>query len=195
MQSIDSPNNMLEISDFPLLKSVLKNLQQRFPQHLDKPIIIVLASQQQLFLIINNKISQNYKISTAAAGLGNNKDSFKTPLGVHEVSEKFGDNAEFGTIFKARKNTFKQAEILTEPHQHSLTDNITSRILWLNGLEKGINQGAGVDTHERFIYIHGTDEEGRLGSPVSHGCIRMGNHDVIELYSKVNIGTLVAITP
>ncbi len=193
MKTIGSPKEALKISNFPLLKTVIKDIQQRFPQYLNKPIVIISASKQKLFLISKNKITQNYIISTAAAGLGSKNNSFKTPLGIHKISEKFGDNAELGTIFKARTNTFTQAEILTEPHQHSLTDNITSRILWLSGLEKGINQGSGVDTHERFIYIHGTDEEGRLGTPVSHGCIRMANHDIVELFNQVKCGTLVNI--
>jgi lipoprotein-anchoring transpeptidase ErfK/SrfK len=75
----------------------------------------------------------------------------------------------------------------------SKTDDITTRILWLEGLEIGTNKGEGIDSFNRYIYIHGTSEEGRLGTLASHGCIRMKNKDVIDLYSKVAIGTLVLI--
>ena len=176
-----------------VIKPILKDLQQRFPAYLGKPVIIILVRQQRLLLLDNNKIIQRYKISTAAAGVGNTKGSYQTPLGVHKISEKIGEHAEPGTIFIGRKNTRKVAKILSEPQQLSPGDNITSRILWLSGLEAGINQGADVDTHERYIYIHGTDEEGRLGMPVSHGCIRMANLDIIELFSRVEPGTLVTI--
>ncbi len=175
------------------LLKIIYNLKQRFPQKLSKPFIIILASEQLLLLIDKNIILQRFVISTAKAGLGNKKNSYQTPLGAHEVRELFGEDAELGTLFKARINTHKFANILTKPHQHSSEDNITSRILWLSGLEAGVNLGGEVDTHERFIYIHGTDEEGLLGKPVSHGCIRMGNLDIIKLFSKVEIGTLVNI--
>ena len=75
----------------------------------------------------------------------------------------------------------------------SETDDITTRILWLEGLEEGINKGRGIDSFKRYIYIHGTSEEGLLGTPSSHGCIRMGNKDVIELYNIIEVGTLVLI--
>ncbi|MGB1307087.1 MAG: L,D-transpeptidase family protein, partial [Flavobacteriales bacterium] len=75
----------------------------------------------------------------------------------------------------------------------SKTDDITSRILWLSGMEKDINKGGNVDSYNRYIYIHGTSEEGKIGTPASHGCIRMLNTDVIELYAKIKIGTKVLI--
>ena len=75
----------------------------------------------------------------------------------------------------------------------SKTDDVTSRVLWLEGLENGVNKGNNIDSFKRYIYIHGTSEEGRLGEPASHGCIRMKNKEVIELYKKIKIGTLVLI--
>ena len=75
----------------------------------------------------------------------------------------------------------------------SKTDDVTSRILWLDGQEQGYNKGGNVDSYTRYIYIHGTSEEGRLGTPSSHGCIRMKNKDIIELYDKIKLGTLVLI--
>jgi len=99
-----------------------------------------------------------------------------------------------GAIFKARQNTGRIAQILTGADERSTADNVTTRILWLDGLEPGVNKGGNVDSYERYIYIHGTDEEGRLGNPASHGCIRMRNADVIDLFNRVDEDTLVVIT-
>ena len=84
------------------------------------------------------------------------------------------------------------ATIYTDTRR-SPTDDITSRILWLEGLEEGINKGEGIDSFKRYIYIHGTSEEGRLGMPASHGCIRMKNKEVIDLFKLIEVGTLVLI--
>ncbi len=112
---------------------------------------------------------------------------------MHIVKKKYGANAKIGTIFKARANTGRIAKILTEVGKRSNADNVTTRILWLSGLEKGKNKGGNVDSYRRYIYIHGTDEEGRLGAPASHGCIRMNNQDVINFYQNIPVGTLVVI--
>ena len=96
------------------------------------------------------------------------------------------------TIFVARNNTGKVANIIKSPI-NTESDHVTSRILWLNGLESGINNGSGVDSYSRYIYIHGTHEEGLIGQKASHGCIRMFNNDVISLYDYVKEGTKVYI--
>ena len=111
---------------------------------------------------------------------------------MHEIKEKIGDKAPINTIFTARENTNKIAEIQINPNDTEY-DFVTSRILWLDGLENGINRGAGVDSYSRYIYIHGTHEEGLIGQKASHGCIRMFNNDVIELYDMVSEGTKVQI--
>ncbi len=175
------------------LKDTLNDLKTRFPKSSTDPLIIISISEQKLALLENKQVKKTYIISSAKEGIGNLSGSYKTPLGAHTISQKIGENAKLGTIFKARIDTHKIAKIFTEPNQESDTDNITSRILWLNGLEEGVNKGGDVDSHKRFIYIHGTDEEGRLGTPVSHGCIRMGNLDIAELFGLVSVGTLVAI--
>lgn len=180
-------------TDIKAFQSVLHDLRQRFSKASLDNLIIVCASEQRLYLINNDSVISSYRISTAKAGLGNLSGSFKTPLGVHIIEEKIGKDADLGTIFRARKNTQLIAKILKDPKQKSETDNITTRILWLKGLEKGINSGAGIDSYKRYIYIHGTDEEGQLGKPVSHGCIRMGNYEVIELFDQVDTGTIVYI--
>lgn len=174
-------------------KPVLDDLRQRFPSYPEFPVIVISASDQKLYFINKNQPVRDFIISTAEAGLGSLSGSNKTPLGVHRVARKFGDNAPAGTIFKARQNTGRIAPILTEPGARSNADNVTTRILWLDGLEPGLNKGGKVDSKARYIYIHGTDEEGRLGAPASHGCIRMKNDDVIDLYRQVPKGTLVTI--
>ena len=179
--------------DIRVFKLMLDDLQQRFPDAPVKNLIVVSATDQQLLLINNNEIISSYTISTAEAGLGNLSGSYKTPLGIHKITHKIGKNAELGAIFKARQKTQTIAKILKKPDERSDSDNITTRILWLTGMEQGVNFGGNIDTHDRYIYIHGTDEEGRLGTPASHGCIRMGNHEIIDLFDRVEVGTIVNI--
>ncbi|MFQ6092176.1 MAG: L,D-transpeptidase family protein, partial [bacterium] len=100
--------------------------------------------------------------------------------------------AKIGAIFKSGLNTGEIAKIYTDSTDVQ-EDLITSRIMWLEGLEAGINKGRDIDSYDRRIYIHGTPEEGLIGVPVSHGCIRMRNKDVIELFDLVSKGTLVEI--
>ncbi len=183
-------NKMPNIHAF---QPLIDDLRNRFPKSSLSPLIVISASEQKLYLIKNNIVSSSHTISTAEAGLGNRSGSYKTPLGIHKVVQKIGKGAKAGTIFKARMNTRRVAKILTEPNVRSNADIVTSRILWLAGLEKGINKGGEVDSQSRYIYIHGTDEEGRLGQPASHGCIRMSNKEVIDLFEKVPVGTLVDI--
>ncbi len=155
-------------------------------------IIIVDISEQRLYLYNNDNLVQSYPVSTSKYGEGQIENSFKTPLGLHEIKEKIGDKVPINTIFTARVNTNKIAEIQINPNDTE-NDFVTSRILWLDGLESGINRGVGVDSYSRYIYIHGTHEEGLIGQKASHGCIRMFNNDVIELFDMVSKGTKVQI--
>ncbi|MEE9326066.1 MAG: L,D-transpeptidase [Cocleimonas sp.] len=132
-------------------------------------------------------------MSTAEAGLGNTDGSKKTPLGAHKVSEKVGKDATLGRVFIGRKKTKKIAKILKKTKSKSKDEKITSRIFRLSGMEKGINNGRNVDTYSRLIYIHGTDEEGRLGKPASSGSIPMGNKAIIDLFDRIPVGTIVDI--
>lgn len=172
---------------------MLDNLQKDFPQYSTQRVVLVDPATQRLMLIEHDQVVASWSISTAEAGLGNLNGSHQTPPGVHRIKQRYGDGAAPGTIFKARQSTGCIAKILTEPDARSGADNITTRILWLEGLQPGVNKGGDVDSFARYIYIHGTDEEGRLGQPASHGCIRMGNLDVIDLYERVGIDTLVVI--
>lgn len=152
------------------------------------------ATAQKMLLLAEGQVAGEWVISTASNGLGSQKGSDQTPLGVHRIAQKIGDGAALGSIFKARQNTGRIADILTAPGAESSEDNVTTRILWLDGMEPGVNKGGDVDSYTRYIYIHGTDEEGKLGAPASHGCIRMRNRDVIDLFDRVQENTLVLIT-
>jgi len=156
------------------------------------PFIVVHIPAQELFYFKDGTLSARYPVSTAAKGIGNQSGSYQTPPGLHKVAEKFGDDAPRGMIFRGRVATGQIAEILTEPVK-SDHDVITSRILWLDGLQEGVNRGPGIDSKSRYIYIHGTDEEGLIGQPASDGCVRMTNDDVIRLFDKVPLGTYVDI--
>ena len=103
-----------------------------------------------------------------------------------------GENVPKNTIFISRINTKRQADII-ESFNDSSDDYVTSRIIWLTGEEPGLNSGEGIDSYNRYIYIHGTHEEGLIGSKASHGCIRMFNDDVIKLYGMIKKGTKVNI--
>ena len=155
-------------------------------------IIIVDISEQRLYLYSNNDLILSYPVSTSKYGEGQTENSFKTPLGLHEIKEKIGHKAPINTIFTARVNTNKRADVQIKQNDTE-DDFVTSRIMWLDGLEEGINRGLGVDSYNRYIYIHGTHEEGLIGQKASHGCIRMFNNDVIELFDIVSEGTKVQI--
>ncbi|MCF7729729.1 MAG: L,D-transpeptidase [Chthoniobacterales bacterium] len=123
-----------------------------------------------------------YRISSSQFGLGTEEGSFCTPLGRFMIEKKIGDGAPERMIFKARKPTGIIATLGGEE------DHVLTRILWLSGLETENS-----NTYERYIYIHGTNQENLLGSPASHGCIRLGNAAMIELFNLVQEGDLVEI--
>lgn len=157
-----------------------------------KDTLIIVTSKQQLYVKHGDDTIKTYPIATSKYGIGNQLNSYKTPLGLHRVWKKIGEGAPLGAIFKGGQYTGRIAQIYTDSTDLP-TDEVTTRILWLEGLEPGINKGGNVDTKNRHIYIHGTPEEGLIGTPSSHGCIRMRNRDVIELYNMVPEGILVLI--
>lgn len=156
--------------------------------------IIVSVEQQKLYLYEDEKLLKEYPISTAARGVGNRAGSYMTPPGLHRVAVKIGDGAPKGRVFVGRVDTGRDAEIFKEP-VNVPGDAILTRILRLEGLEPGVNRGPGIDSFSRYIYIHGTQEEGFIGTPASKGCVRMKNRDVIELFDLVEEGTPVFINP
>ena len=155
-------------------------------------LLFVSIKNQEMYHIKEGAIVKKYIISSSEYGTGSEAGSNKTPLGLHKVKEKYGDEIPIngrmiGRVF------YGQIATLYNDKTKSKTDDVTSRIFWLEGLEKGENKGEGIDSYKRYIYIHGTSEEGRLGRPASHGCIRMKNNEVIDLYKTIAIGTLVLI--
>ena len=157
-----------------------------------KEIVFVSIEKQKLYHIKNNKIISEFIISSSAYGTGNKAGSNKTPLGLHKVKQKYGNNTPINGRMNGRVYYGEIATIYKD-NTKSKTDDVTTRILWLEGLEQGKNKGEGIDSFKRYIYIHGTSEEGRLGTPASHGCIRMKNKEVIDLYKIIEVGTLVLI--
>lgn len=164
-----------------------KAVQKNEPYNKLAFTIIVSLRLQKLFLLNGSEILKEFVISTAKNGAGCEDNSYKTPIGMHRIAEKFGEFGPVAGIYKERKFTGELATIITDKIDLP-TDYITSRILWLDGLED-----KNKNSKNRFIYIHGTHEEGLLGTPSSHGCVRMSNADVIELFDYLPENTLVDI--
>lgn len=170
----------------------LKKIGKSLRIHFSKTIILVEISEQKLYLLEHGGVLRIYPVSTSRFGVGNRRNSFKTPLGAHVIENKIGRSAPMGAVFINRKKTCRIAKI-NHDRKSGTEDFITSRILRLKGLEIGVNKGRGIQSYDRFIYIHGTNEEGLIGQPVSHGCVRMKNQDVIELFDLIKKGTLVYV--
>jgi lipoprotein-anchoring transpeptidase ErfK/SrfK len=145
--------------------------------------IVISAREQKLAVLDRGNLMAIYLVSTSKFGLGDWRGSSFTPLGELEVSKKIGDNAPPGTVFKDRLRT---GEIVS-PNSPG-RDPIVTRILWLRGRE-----AQNANAFARYIYIHGTPEEWKVGSPASYGCIRMRSSDIIRLYDTVGVGAAVTI--
>jgi lipoprotein-anchoring transpeptidase ErfK/SrfK len=147
-----------------------------------QPNIQVSVRTQELALKAGRKKLAAYPVSTSRFGLGSEEGSMKTPIGNFRIGQKIGYKSLSGTIFKDR-------EPMDQSQQSSADDDLVmSRILWLDGLEEH-----NANTRDRYIYIHGTNHEHKIGEPASHGCIRMTNVDVIELFDLVDEQTPVII--
>lgn len=156
---------------------------------IDGDVLYVSVRSQRMYHLRGRAMRKEYVISTSAKGLGGEQDSYRTPVGLHYVRERIGAGLPPWSILKDRVCTGAVADSTCVP----LNDLITSRILWLSGMESGLNEGGDVDSFDRWIYIHGTADERSIGTPCSHGCIRMRNKDVIELFDEVPVGALVVI--
>ncbi|HTG00093.1 MAG TPA: L,D-transpeptidase family protein [Nitrospirota bacterium] len=152
--------------------------------------LVVSVEHQTLFLCAGGRVVERYNCSTSRFGTGGRENSFRTPPGLHRVIEKYGAGAPAGRVFRDREDTGEDWD-----HKQNGDNLILTRILRLEGLEQGINKGPGVDSYERYIYIHGTGREDLIGTPLSHGCVCMRSHDVIRLFDKTPVGTLVFIDP
>lgn len=155
---------------------------------------LVSIPEQALHLLDGDRVLQSWPVSTSRYGVGGKNDSMKTPPGAHRVAECIGDGIALHTVFKGRVAQEEMAEIEAEPRATE-RECITTRILWLDGLEPGVNKGGEMDSYQRYIYVHGTHEEGLIGQAASIGCIRMRGADVIELFDQVSVDTLVLILP
>ncbi|HEY0842760.1 L,D-transpeptidase [Methylotenera sp.] len=156
--------------------------------------INISISQQRLTLLdALGTVKASYVISSAANGVGCEKNSGCTPIGAHVIRAKIGSHQPVNTVFVGRRPT---GEICTPALMAESPDRdwILTRILWLSGREVGKNRLGNVDTMQRYIYIHGTPDSVAVGKPESHGCIRMRNVDIIELFDLVEVGTSVLIT-
>jgi lipoprotein-anchoring transpeptidase ErfK/SrfK len=155
--------------------------------------IKISISKQQLILFDEEYSIKQYSISTAKNGSGERKNSECTPRGEHIIAEKIGQEAKENSVFVGRIETNELYNSKLRDF-HPRRDWILTRILWLSGTEEGKNKGGDVDSHDRYIYIHGSPEDIEMGHPGSRGCIRMRNSDVIELFNLVNVGTRVTIS-
>lgn len=147
--------------------------------------LVVRVSDQTARLYLSGALKKQFTISTAANGTGSEAESGKTPLGLLRVSEKFGDGMPAGTVFKDREPTGQ----IWQPGDPG-TNLILTRILWLEGCE-----AHNANTKDRYIYLHGTKNEDRLGTPMSQGCINFSNRDIVEVYDLMPVGSLVEIVP
>lgn len=146
-------------------------------------LIAVSIARQLLGFYQDGILTKSYVVSTSLRPPSNVKDSLGTPRGLHEIAEKLGADAAPGIVFKGRVSLGKHFSELDDELQNK--NLITTRILWLRGLEPKVNAGGNVDTYARYIYIHGTNHEDRLGTPASSGCVQMNNLEIIELFEQV----------
>ncbi|MGD1032542.1 MAG: L,D-transpeptidase [Opitutaceae bacterium] len=154
-------------------------------------LLVVRIGTATLQFYRTRKLVKSYVISTSIRSPSNQKNSMGTPRGLHEIAERIGAGQPPGMVFDSRAPTGRHFSELSE--EKADTNLITSRILWLKGLEPGVNLGGDVDTYGRYVYIHGTNHEERIGEPMSAGCILMRNLDIIELYEEVRAGDWVWI--
>ena len=155
----------------------------------DGDVLYVSVRSQRMYHVRARQMMKEYVISTSAKGLGSEQDSYRTPTGLHYVRQRIGAGLPPWSVLKDRVPTGE----IADSNSVETRDVITSRILWLCGMESGLNAGGNVDSFGRWIYIHGTADECSLGTPSSHGCIRMRNSDVITLFDQIPLGALVVI--
>ena len=154
--------------------------------------LLVSITEQTISLFENSSASWclggKFPCSTSRFGIGQTEGSNRTPLGLHRIAEKIGAGEPTGTVFKTRK-------VVGHTSQPEFADaKITTRILWLEGLEPGFNHSGNVDSHNRYIYIHGTADQSSIGKPTSCGCIHLADADLIPLFDLLPVGTLIWIS-
>lgn len=191
--SLQNKSPELSLPNYPI--DQLAEAYSRFFSYTDSlfsDTAIIIDGAKQFMYLISGPASEvtvirQYSVSTSKYGFSSKRGSNQTPLGVHEIASKYGADAPLGMCFYDRRPTGEIATIFSDTTNIDV-DPVTSRIIWLKGLEKN-----NLSSYWRFVYIHGTHEEGLIGTPQSKGCIRMLNKDVIELFNLVKPGTLVNI--
>ena len=163
-------------------------LRKGAPEQLPERLLVVDAERQVATLIEDGTPVAAWPVSTARRGIGGEEGSFRTPPGWHSIRRRIGEDAAQGAVFVSRQRTGERwcGEARNE-------DLILTRILTLDGLEDGVNLGPGRDLRSRYIYLHGTNHEDLLGRTASHGCVRLSNRDVTELFERMREGDLVLI--
>ncbi|HAM71023.1 MAG TPA: hypothetical protein DCM86_05210 [Verrucomicrobiales bacterium] len=155
-------------------------------------VLIVTVASQTMDCLVRDAATRRHEprwtipISTSRFGIGQVMNSNRTPLGLHRIAEKIGEGMPLGTVFRARKPVGNLSAGMPD-------GGICHRILWLEGLEPGLNQGGDVDSKRRYIYIHGFHDESTLGHPASLGCVHVAASDLIPLFDWVPQHTLVWI--
>lgn len=155
-------------------------------------VLLARISTQTMQFYRNSNPAKAYVISTSLRPPCNVKNSLGTPRGLHTIAERIGAGQPPGMVFQARRPTGRHFSEFGDEANRT-TNFVTTRILWLRGLEPGVNAGGDVDSYERYIYIHGTNHEDRIGQPQSAGCLLLRNLDLIELYDEVRAGDHVFI--
>ena len=165
-----------------LARTALSRPRAPFPA-LPARYVVVDTERQRIALVEGGRVTLEHPVSTALAGIGGESGSHRTPPGWHRIHALIGAGAPAGAVFESRVPT--GATWNGEAREEDL---ILTRVLTLEGLEDGVNRGEGRDSLERYIYIHGTNHEGALGTPASHGCVRMANAAVLDLFERVRPG-------
>ena len=154
--------------------------------------LFVSVSKKKLWHYSFGDEVRSYDVSTSRKAPSCIENSLGTPSGLHRITEKIGHDAPIGMVFKGRRPVGKCYWELPD-HDQVSNNLITSRILRLRGLEPGINSGVGVDTYNRYVYIHGTNHENRIGEPLSAGCVLLRNQEMIHLFDRIPVNSLLLI--
>lgn len=197
LQVLLSWSQLLNQTSKPILnrgtEEFLKDyLSIKYPTKKFTDFIYVGVKRQELYLFRGGNLLKVYNVSTSSYGAGSVANSEMTPVGLHRINGKYGANVPENGILRHKKFTGEIATIEHRPIPIN-RDIITTRVITIEGLERGVNKGGKLDSYDRRIYIHGTAEEGLIGKPASHGCVRLKNKDVMELFDLLSNDMYVVI--
>lgn len=183
--SVHTPETLLSEADRAYLAD------QGWGDRVGNELGVWVSVEEQTFrLVEDGRVLWSVPCSTAANGTGSRMNSKKTPLGWHIISRKIGADAPIGQVFRGRAPTKE----VWKPGDDTKEDLVLTRILILDGLEPGKNKGGNVDSRKRYIYIHGTNDEAKIGTPASHGCVRLRNDDVIQAFDRIPESTPMLVS-